>query len=225
MKNIPIILYIVIGLLNVLGHYLNEPDLVRFTKPMLMPALLFYIYYTASGHVTLRVLLLCIAVVFSFLGDLALMKDTETFFLLGLTGFLLAQLTYTYLYYKSTFAKPAFRLMPLLPILTFTVFFLIILYPNVPGDMRIPIFVYALCITAMACMSRLRSGLTSENSYQWVMMGSLLFVVSDALIAYDKYYRSLSYDQELITATYIGAQRFIAMGILDHPEQQMKRKA
>jgi len=218
MKRISIIIYLAIGAIHVLGHFLDQPDMTRFTKPMLMPALLFMVYTLANGHVTMKVLLLSLAIVFSWLGDLALMQDTEMFFLLGIGGFLLAQLTYVFLYYKATFSKPEFRLMPIVPVLVYMVFFMIILVPNLPGDLKIPVIVYAVCITAMASMSRLRLGLTSEDSYQWVMMGSLLFVVSDSIIAFDKFYRPMPFDSEIIMSTYIGAQILIALGIMDHPE-------
>lgn len=218
MKNIPLIIYGVIGVVNILGHYLGEPGMVRFSKPMLMPALLFFVYHHAQGRVTFRILMLCVALVFAWLGDLALMQKGEMYFLLGLGAFLVTQILYTYIYFKSSFEKPEFRLMPLLPILTFTIFLLFILVPIVPDNMQIPIVVYGLSLTAMASMARLRGGLTSENSFQWVMMGSLLFVVSDSAIAIDKFYQPIPYDSIVIMGTYIVAQLLIVRGVLDHPE-------
>lgn len=218
MDKIPLIIYALIGAANVLGHYLGYPEMVKFSKPMLMPALIFFVYSQAKGHVTLRILLLSVALVFSFLGDLALMQEEKMYFMLGLGAFLVTQALYTFIYFKSTFQKPEFRLMALLPILTFTIFLLAILVPTVPGDMQIPIVVYALVITAMACMARLRLGLTSNNSYQWVMMGSMLFVVSDSCIAIDKFFRPIPYDSVIIMGTYIIAQLLIVRGVLDHPE-------
>lgn len=225
MKRLPILIYLVIGAVNVLGHYLDQPDMVRFSKPMLMPALMFLIYDQARGAVTPRHLLLFAALFFAWLGDLALMqKGEELYFLLGLGAFLVTQVLYTVLYYRSAFERPEFRLMALLPILTFTIFFVALVVPNVPGNMQAPIVVYAVCITAMASMARLRLGLTSNNSYQWVMTGSLLFVVSDTLIALDKFRvfplgpTFYAHTDVLIMATYIGAQLLIVRGVLDHPE-------
>ncbi|MCP4457257.1 MAG: lysoplasmalogenase [Cytophagales bacterium] len=219
MKNIPLILYIVIGTANVLGHFLDQPDMIIYSKPMLMPALIFFIYHQSRGYVTKRTMLVVLALIFSWLGDLALMKDGEDlYFLLGLGAFLFAQLTYTYVYYKSTFQKPIFQLMPLLPILTFTIFLLTFVLRNAPTDMQIPIVIYAICITAMACMARLRMGLTSNFSFQWVMLGSLLFVISDSAIAIDKFYRPIPYDEVVIMSTYIAAQVIIVIGISKHPD-------
>jgi len=219
MKNIPLIAYIVIGAINVLGHLLDQPDMVRYSKPMLMPALIFFIYHQAQGHVTKRTMLVVLALIFSWMGDLALMKDGENlYFMLGLGAFMLAQMTYTFIYYKSTFQKPEFQLMPLLPILTFTIFLLAFVLRNAPTEMQIPIVVYAVCITAMASMARLRMGLTSNFSFNWVMMGSLLFVISDSAIAVDKWYLPIPYDEVVIMSTYIAAQLLIVMGLSKHPE-------
>jgi len=221
MKNIPLILYIVLGAINVIGHLLEIPDMVRYSKPMLMPVLIFMVYHQAKGYVTKRTMLIVLALIFSWIGDMALMKDGEDlYFMLGLGAFLLAQLTYTYIYYTSTFQKPEFQLMPLLPILTFTIFFLAFVLRSTPSDMQIPLVVYAICITAMASMARLRMGLTSNFSFQWVMTGSLLFVISDSAIAVGKFYPQLQipYPEAVIMSTYIAAQLLIVMGISKHPE-------
>ena len=219
MKNIPLILYIIIGAVNVTGHLLDMPDMIRYSKPMLMPALIFFIYHHSQGHVTKRAMLLVLALVFSWLGDLALMKEgEEIYFLIGLGAFMLAQLTYTYIYFNATFEKLEFQLMPLLPILTFTIFLLAFVLKNAPTEMQIPIVVYAICITAMACMARLRMELTSNVSFQWVMLGSLLFVISDSAIAVDKFYQPVPYDEVVIMSTYVAAQALIVIGILKHPE-------
>jgi len=218
MKNIPLIVYIVVAVANLLGHILNEPALLKFSKPMLMPVLIWLVYSLANGTVTLRIMLLCVALIFCWGGDMALMQTGEKYFLMGLGSFLVAQLLYTYIYFKSSFDKPEFRLMPLLPILTFTIFLLAYLVPTLPSDLTIPIVVYALCITTMACMARLREGLTSDQSFQWVMLGSLLFVVSDSAIAIDRFYRPIPYDSLVIMSTYIFGQLMIVRGLMAHPE-------
>lgn len=220
MKNLPLIVYIVIGVANVAGHLLGEPDLVKYSKPMLMPALIVFMYLQADGYVTLRILLLGVALVFCWGGDLALMKQGEGYFLMGLGAFLIAHGLYIFVYIKSCLDKPEFRLMPLLPILTFAIFLLAFLVPAVPVGMTVPVVIYALVITAMAAMSRLREGLTSNQSFQWVMMGSLLFVVSDSAIAIDKFLPQfrIPYPEAVIMATYIIGQLQIVRGLLVHPE-------
>ncbi len=218
MKNLPLLLYAIIGAANIIGHALGIDDMVKFSKPMLMPALIWLVYRHANGNVPLKTIMLVVALVFSWLGDMALMQEGELYFMLGLGGFLLAQITYMYIFLKASFEKPEFRLMPLLPILTYTIFLLAYLVPALPGNLQIPVVVYALCLTGMACMARLRFGLTSNQSYQWVVMGSLLFVVSDSAIAIDKFYRPIPYDDVVIMSTYIGAQLLIVLGILRHPD-------
>jgi uncharacterized membrane protein YhhN len=217
MNKIAVGLYLVVGAVNVIGHALDMPDLVRYSKPMLMPALIYLVYEHSKGRATARHMLLLLALVFSWVGDLMLMQPEENYFLLGLGSFLLAQLTYMYIYYISTYQRPEFRLTPLLPILTFTIFLLAFLIPRT-GDLKIPIVFYALCITGMACMARLRSGLTSNQSFQWVMLGSVLFVISDSTIAINKFVQAVPMSGLIIMATYIAAQILIAVGLLKHAD-------
>ena len=220
MKNLPVIIYLVIGAVNVLGYVFDQPDMVKYSKPMLMPALVALVYLHANGHVTLRILLTVAALILSWAGDLLLMQAGEKYFLMGLSSFLTAHLMYTYIYIKSCFQKPEFKLMPLLPILTFAIFLMAYLLRSVPDGMQIPIGVYAVAITAMACMSRLREGLTSHQSFQWVMTGSMLFVISDAAIGVNRFMPSfqIPYPDVIIMATYIAGQLFIVLGLLAHPE-------
>jgi uncharacterized membrane protein YhhN len=217
MNKIAVGLYLIVGVVNVVGHALDMPDLVRYSKPMLMPALIYLVYEHAKGRATARHMLLLLALVFSWVGDLMLMQPEEQYFLLGLGAFLLAQLTYVYIYWISTYQRPELRLTPLLPILTFTIFLLAFLIPRT-GDMKIPIVFYAVCITGMACMARLRAGLTSNQSFQWVMLGSVLFVISDSTIAINKFVQVVPMSGLIIMATYIAAQILIAVGLLKHAD-------
>lgn len=220
MKNFPVIVYAIVGAANVLGLLLDQPDITRFTKPMLMPALIFLVYQHANGHVTMRILLLGVALLFSWGGDIALMQKDEMYFLLGLGAFMITHVLYIVIYLKSSFQRPEFRLMPLLPILTFLIFLMAYLLRAVPTHLIAPIAVYGVVITTMASLARLREGLTSNRSFQWVMMGSFLFVVSDSIIAIDKFLSGfqIPYPDVLVMTTYIFGQLMIVLGVLDHPE-------
>ena len=84
------------------------------------------------------------------------------------------------------------------------------------GDMSIPIFVYALCILTMVSIARLRRGLTMEESYRNAFIGAFLFVISDSVLALNKFVFDLPYAHIAIMATYITAQYFLMRGIMDH---------
>ena len=101
--------YFIIGLTNVLSQLFSWPEVNLFTKPLLMPLLIFYVMIYAKGVVTLPRLLMAFGLTFSWVGDVVLMwQNSETYFLLGLGAFLIAQVVYT-----LTLAKARKRKAPL----------------------------------------------------------------------------------------------------------------
>ena len=99
-------IYFLVGALNISSFIFDSPDLNWFTKPFLMPLLLFLLYRIADNYVTLPRLLLAGALIFSWIGDLLLLNDTEQlFFLGGLGSFLVAQVLFSVALYKSAYTK------------------------------------------------------------------------------------------------------------------------
>ena len=207
------LLFLLTALVNLTGQVLNIPDLLLYSKPLLMPLLLLYVYASSIGNVTDRTLILAIALIFSWGGDLALMSDE--FFLLGVGCFFVAQISYIMLFSRSTYSKISFKVMPTLPYLGYTAILLYILIPKA-GDLMIPIVVYGLSLLTMASIARLRKGMTSVDSFNMVSIGAILFLVSDSLIAINKFVGELPYGGLAVMTTYIGAQYLIAEGVMRH---------
>jgi uncharacterized membrane protein YhhN len=62
-----------------------------------------------------------------------------------------------------------------------------------------------------------RKGRVNKRSFQLVFIGSLLFVISDSMIAVDKFYGEIPQAGFWIMLTYISAQYLIMRGlILEH---------
>jgi uncharacterized membrane protein YhhN len=49
-----------------------------------------------------------------------------------------------------------------------------------------------------------------------MMFGALLFIISDSILAVNKFYSSFNYAGILIMLTYALAQLFIVMGVMDY---------
>ncbi len=69
-------------------------------------------------------------------------------------------------------------------------------------------------IFGMAARALNRFKTTSTESFLLVFFGSVLFVLSDTLIAIDKFYVSIPNDGVFVMSTYIAAQYLIMRGIL-----------
>jgi uncharacterized membrane protein YhhN len=209
--------YWVTGFVHIGSDFLGSPDIQNMSKAALMPLLLFLMFVLANGVVTLPRLLLAAGLIFSWGGDVLLTnKNEELYFLAGLGSFLIAQLIYMVVMFNSTFQKPKIKFKPLLPVLGFGMILLINVTPHA-GNLSIPIILYAICVLLMASSAILRHKLTSDDSYQWTLIGAMLFVISDALIGIDKFIFELPLARLFIMGTYIPAQYLIVRGILKHP--------
>ncbi len=90
-----------------------------------------------------------------------------------------------------------------------------ILFP-VLGDLQIPVIVYALVLMAMVVSAIYRLGRTSFASFSLVLFGAFLFMVSDSLLAINKFLDKVPLGGFWIMLTYIGAQFLIVSGLMKH---------
>lgn len=190
--------------------------MTQYTKAILMPLLLLYLYVHSKGNVKITTLLLATALILSWGGDVALIfQADQLYFLLGVGLFLCAQLVYMYLFTKAVYGRMEFDPLRSLPFILYAILLLFILIPA-SGEFMIAVGLYGVCLTAMAIASRLRGGLTGTLSFQMVLLGAILFMLSDSLLAINKFLTDLPLAHLWIMGTYIPAQLFISKGILAH---------
>ena len=82
------------------------------------------------------------------------------------------------------------------------------LWPSL-GDMKLPVAAYLCAITGMGVAATL-AGFRAP----WVIIGAMLFIVSDSMIAVGKFKSPIEYGNYLIWATYYVGQLFIALGFI-----------
>lgn len=206
-------LYIAAAIINVTARLFDLDALAMYSKVLLMPLLIAYVYETAKKNVTLLVLLLCAALIFSWGGDVALIYEGDTYFLLGMGSFLIAQLIYAYLFMKSIQLKIHWKWWYIAPVLLLTIGFLSQVLPKA-GAFQIPIAVYALAISAMAITALARHGKVGEKSFKLVAAGALIFVISDCTIAWNKFVMPFEVADAFVMLTYTAAQVMIVRGVL-----------
>lgn len=97
--------------------------------------------------------------------------------------------------------------------------FVVLLWPGLDVDMRVPVVVYAIAIATMAASSFSRQGHSVSNtSHVYAFMGAVLFVVSDSLLAYNKFASPIPYSHLWVMITYYAAQLLIS-GSVDRLDQ------
>lgn len=191
------------------------------TKVLLLFTLMIYFYcYTIKVRSTFTNLIL-LALVFSWVGDILLLFQEKDpgFFLSGLLSFLAAHIFYIIAFTrvgdsdrKSLLArKPVLAL----PFIAYGVFIFFLIRKGL-GSMMIPVIVYECIILLMGISALNRYKRVSTESFQMVFSGAILFMISDTLLAINKFREPFAFSSLVIMFTYITAQYFIVKGSWMH---------
>ncbi|SFE39426.1 lysoplasmalogenase [Thermoflexibacter ruber] len=214
MQKIFKIAFIIIFIGQIAGRWFSSPLLDYIFKPLIMPCLALYLYFSVQGRLSKFIKFIIIGFVFSWLGDIALMleKFNSQLFLLGLAFFLVAHIFYI-IAFNTHIQKPFFQEKPLLfvPLFLYGIGFFYFLYPNLQG-FTIPVLLYTIVITAMAIFALNRKNNVSLLSFKLIFRGALFFVLSDSLIALNKFMLQIPYNGLWVMLTYMVAQYLIAEG-------------
>ena len=82
------------------------------------------------------------------------------------------------------------------------------------GDLKIPVMVYAAVICTMLLCSLHVFTKVNKPANVLYLSGAVFFVVSDSLLAINKFHQPFAYAGVLIMLTYCAAQYFIATGFI-----------
>ena len=145
----------------------------------------------------------------SLLGDIALMFP-EKWFKAGLVSFLAAHVFYI-LAFKPGPGRPISAGM-LVPFIIFGLLMFRILAPSL-GPLKFPVLIYMAAITAMAGLAAGRFVYSGGTRPLLAFAGAVLFLISDSVLAYDRFAKKLRPAQAIILGTYFPAQLLIALSI------------
>jgi len=152
---------------------------------------------------------LMLALALSLLGDVLLMG--EGLFVPGLVAFLLAHLSYIQLFRQDAPWLRCRRAVAMC-ISVAAVIFVGLDQNGLPTELRVPVAAYVLVIATMAAQAWGRAKHLYSASSLWVAWGSLSFMLSDTLLALDKFVSPLPYAGLWVLATYYLAQGLIVRG-------------
>ncbi|MFJ9319372.1 lysoplasmalogenase [Streptomyces globisporus] len=199
----PVLLaFLLVAAADLVGLLAGAETVHLVAKPLLMPLL--------AGYAALRGAprLLVAALLFGWGGDVFLLADDDLAFLVGMGSFAVGHVCYLTLFGRGEGRGRA----PAAPVTgagyaLVLVAFLVLIWPDLPADLRIPLTGYSLLLTAMAW----RAGVFGP----YAAVGGALFLLSDALIATGiAEWPQAPAPDFWVMLTYIAAQALLTLGVL-----------
>lgn len=218
-RDLPVLIFAVGASAELGTAIFDYPGHSLIFKPLIMIGLMAH-YWVMSPA---RSRLFFVALFFCWLGDVLLIFQSKDslFFISGLASFLTGHIVYIFCYRQLQTISSSKELLGsqkvrfAFPIILAGTGLVTILYPLL-GALRIPVMIYALAITLMALTALFRYGRTNSTSFLLIFIGAVLFMISDSVLAINKFHHSFSSAGALIMLTYCLAQFFIVEGALCH---------
>ena len=217
-KKFGIILFLIILVADLIAVFLNNESWRYFTKPFVVISLIVYfILQTSSVQSDLKKWIL-LALVFSLGGDIFLLFESKdpVFFLLGLSSFLIAHIFYiVFFHFVRIRENIAGNILLLLVVVVYYTALMTILSPYLES-LKLPVRIYGVVISFMLLLALHTGSITNKNASLMMIIGAVLFIISDSLLALNKFYASFDYAGIAVMLTYGLAQLFIAEGAIKY---------
>ena len=188
---------------------LGLPWLNFVFKPLTTLLIIAYAWPRGTGRPAVRRWVLA-GLWLSLAGDVALLWP-QSGFLPGLVSFLLAHLAYIVAFTRGV--RLAARPLPFVAYAVVAAAILSQLWPGVPEALRLPVLAYVACLAAMAAQAGVlwlaSRGGAREALARNAALGGLLFMTSDALLAFNKFHAPVPLSALWILLTYWVAQGLI----------------
>ncbi|HHY58177.1 MAG TPA: lysoplasmalogenase [Chloroflexi bacterium] len=153
--------------------------------------------------------LVAVGILFSLSGDIFLMLPRDAF-IWGLASFLVA-----HLFYIAAYISRIGWQMHWLLLAPFVLYVAVLLYLLLPytGAVRVPVILYAVVLMTMGWQAAALWWTVRDIAALLAMVGALFFIVSDSILALDRFRTTIPQRDLLIMSTYYGALLLIAWSV------------
>lgn len=188
LKKYGALLFALILLSHCLFIYLEMNELRVLTKLLLLPFLIIYLFALSTSKPNM--LAVC-GLLFSFAGDVLLTRSGEIFFLLGMAAFIGTHICNSIVFVKyqneqEADGKIVIAAIAIVAILSAVVYKTLEQYL---GNFKWPILIYMGIISIMAVLGTrmVNNPLVRSAAFRYFIPGVGLFVLSDAILALNKF--------------------------------------
>jgi len=215
-KKYRILLFAAILIADLIAVQLHYKIAEYIFKPLIIIWLLaYFVLQTKLVRSNLKKWIIA-ALLFSWLGDVLLMlqDNNSLFFLLGLSAFLVAHIFYiVFFHFIRLNENVKSRWWLVLIVALYYLILISLLSPHL-GDMKLPVRIYAVVISFMFMLAMHMLFIKNKNAGLLLLTGALLFVLSDSILAINKFYQSFEIAGIVVMLTYGLAQLFITEGAI-----------
>jgi len=152
-----------------------------------------------------------LALLGSLAGDVFLMLPG--LFMPGLVAFLLAHIAYT-VRLRQDAPWFASRRALLATLAVGAAMYAFLWWGGLPATLRMPVAAYVVVIALMAAQALGRARVLGDRASLWVAVGAGCFMLSDALLAVNRFVTPLPMAQLAVLASYYAAQYLIVGGLI-----------
>ena len=224
-RSVWIIAFAFVLLADVTLNELGYDSFRLITKPLLLPLLFLHFYFLTSYTVSSLKNCYTLALAFCWVGDALLLFERydPIFFILGLSAFLLGHISFIICFNKLRLEKDLlFKPKTILPVVLYYITLVSLLYNHL-GSLLLPVLVYGVAICAMLVMAMNLIRLKNKRAAALIFSGVLAFVLSDSILAINKFYQSFRFAGTIVMLTYGIAQACICMGMVEILNKTVKK--
>jgi uncharacterized membrane protein YhhN len=209
--------YGILSMVVITVKLLGLDQFETWLKPLLMPSLMGF-YFFSKKNLKFYDVKILLALLFSTIGDILLMPIVNLF-IGGILGFLIAHAFYISAFLsedqsKINLSKSKVKFLLAIGILVY-MSLLALLFPQLDSlVLKIAIFIYGSILLLLLISSILRKP-KNPKSFDYVLIGAFLFMLSDSMIAINKFLIEIPVSALLIMGSYTLAQAFLVFGSLN----------
>lgn len=211
-----VIFYVLLAAAEITAEQTGNINLVYLTKPLLVLSLIIFVASEKRGLLSRSSKTLFLAALFfAWCGDIFLMIRGADLFIPGLGSFLIMQWLYISIFQKQTnrALRTGYALFRFIPFLVVAAILFVLLISRIFDPILLTaIAIYMISISAMAWLALLRYSFVPRYSFLCVFSGAVLFMISDALIAINRFITPIPFEVLSIMGTYAAAQLLITLG-------------
>lgn len=195
---------------NIEGFYLYR----AITKPLISISLMAFYYFNSKCKPKKERSITLFALFFLLIGDIFLLEEFDfSYFLIGFVAFMLANIAYSYLLYRSA----NFGINKSIPFLIGATIYLLVIYYLIYDNLQgyfIPVLFYVFVVLNMTQSAYLRYKIVNNRSFYLVLTGCILFVISESIVALNVFHKPVPFKNITIMLFYGLGQLLIIHGIL-----------